>query len=167
MWFFLKQIVCCTQLVSLQIASAGNRSATGQYKQAADRDFVSSVFGRSQSFQMFASLFVWYSALHYYCWGCRPTEVGEINAGSGSQRFCVHTYYGGSKHSQMVAYLLLWLSVLCFSFTNPGWRELRKREERSGRLAGVVWSWARLFQQTNWQVGQQQLPDPAPCCYML
>jgi hypothetical protein len=66
-----------------------------------------------------------------------------MQAGSG-WRFCVHTYYGGSRYTQMLAGLFLWFSVLCFSFTNPGRKELREREEKrkkkrkkSSRSAGA------------------------------
>jgi hypothetical protein len=63
-----------------------------------------------------------------------------------TQRFCVHTYYGRSSNSQILAGL--YHSVLCFSFTHPGSRELREREkekkkkkQRIRELSDPVPSW--------------------------
>jgi hypothetical protein len=43
-----------------------------------------------------------------------------------SQRFCVHVYHGRSRSSQMLVGLFLLFSELCFSFTDPGRKEIRE-----------------------------------------
>jgi hypothetical protein len=59
-------------------------------------------------------------------------------------------------------------SAFCFSFTNPGGRELREREkEKAADLLGLSDPAATCFQPMNRQVGLQELPDPALGCYVL
>jgi hypothetical protein len=61
--------------------------------------------------------------------------------------------------------------VFCFSFTNPGRRELREREKEKEKKAvdwlGLSDPAPSCSQLVNRQAGWQQLPDPAPGCYVL
>jgi uncharacterized protein with GYD domain len=45
-----------------------------------------------------------------------------------------HTYYGRFRYSQMLAGLFLHFCVLCFSFTDPGYRELREKKKKTKKV---------------------------------
>jgi hypothetical protein len=57
----------------------------------------------------------------------RTHSGGDKSMQAGvSQRFCVHAYHGRSRSSQMLVGLFLLFSELCFSFTDPGRKEIRE-----------------------------------------
>jgi hypothetical protein len=92
------------------------------------------VFGRSQFSQILVALFVWFSVLCYIVREVADTlKWREICAvGQQSEVLCPRIFWWVKV--LLEACRSLWFSALCFSFMDPGRKELRERQNERKKV---------------------------------